>query len=126
VRERPAFTSLFVDEFTLNVHLGCTKEERAVPQEVRLSAELRFERAPAAIHSDNLRETVCYADLCEGLRKLCAGREFQVIERLAYESYALVSELAGPGVAVSVSVHKVAPPVKGLKGGTRFRCGDFA
>ena len=126
IKKSPSFHALRMQELSMAVHLGCTAGERAVAQEIRVLVELRFAEAPLGTRSDQLQDTVCYARMAEVLFEHCRGREFQLIERMAYEFYGLIRDLAGPSVTVAVRVHKVRPPVQNLLGGTAYSCGDFA
>jgi FolB domain-containing protein len=122
---RRQFRALRIEDLKLRVRLGYTATERARPQEVRVSAEFRFLSPPGSEKSDLLRETICYATLAEALRAHCESRPFKLVERLGAECLAIARGLAGRRAEVAVAVHKVRPPVKGLKGGTFYRCGDF-
>lgn len=99
-----------------------------MPQEVRVSVELRFAKAPKAVTTDELTDSVCYAQISEGIRAKCEaqGMEYRLIERMAYDIYDVVREIAGSGTKIGVIVHKVRPPVENLRGGSVFCCGDFA
>jgi dihydroneopterin aldolase len=125
----PFYTPLHIlkiQSLSLNVRLGCSSEERAVRQEVRVSAELRFFDPPKGVQSDDLKDTISYAVICETLREFGEGREFQLIEKMAGEFYRLTKDLVEGRAAVSLTVHKVKPPVSGLLGGAEYRVGDFA
>lgn len=117
-------SSLKIDALVVAVHLGCTAQEREVPQEVRIHVELRFDELPRAASTDELRDSVCYAEISTAIRSYCESREFQMIEKLGFDVYRIVKEIAGSN-AVAVGIHKVRPPVESLAGGTFFRCGDF-
>jgi dihydroneopterin aldolase len=101
-----------------------------VPQEIRVTVELRFREAPAAAASDDLRETVCYGSIARDLRQACANREFNLIERLADEFAATVRARlraadAFSSALLAIKVLKVRPPVEGLLGGAAYASGDF-
>jgi dihydroneopterin aldolase len=127
------FNSLTLQDLVLTVHLGCTAEERALPQEVRVKLELRFPTGPmtlpitlpVALSSDKLEDTICYAKISYAIIKHCEAREYHLIERMAAEIYLLTREISGPEIELDITVHKVRPPVDQLRGGTFFRCGDF-
>ena len=125
MRRRDAFHSLRLDGLSLQVHLGCTQEERRAPQEVRLSVEFRFEIPPAGAVSDRLEDTVCYAEVSSALKAELETGEFNLIEKLGCDAYRIVKSIAGENVSVAMSAHKVRPPVVGLEGGTTYRCADF-
>lgn len=119
------FHSLGLENLSLQIKLGCTKEERAFPQEVRISVEFLFDGPPKGIISDGLEDTICYAEVCKALKDHCESREFKLIERLAFEAFGAVREVVRGRAKISLAVHKVRPPVEGLLGGTHYRCGDY-
>lgn len=127
------FHSLRIQDLSFQVSLGCLPDERAVPQEVRVHVEFRFFQAPTAVHSDALAETLCYADLSEALKDVCTGREFKLIEKLALDFHKRIQTFLETSsipeasrILFAVTVHKVAPPVPEIKGGTFYRIGHFA
>jgi 7,8-dihydroneopterin aldolase/epimerase/oxygenase len=120
-----AYHSLYLEDLRLSVRLGCTADERATPQEVRVSVEFRFEEAPLGFESDRLDQTVCYAQVSEALKKHIEAREYNLIEKIAADGFRIVKEISGAGTMVSLTAHKVRPPVEGLLGGTKYRCADF-
>lgn len=121
----PKFHVLRLDALALQVRLGVTKEERAIPQEVRVTVELRFPEAPLAMNTDKLEDTIDYGDLAEAIRSRCEGPGFHLIEKMSQEIYAMIRAQLLAAAEVGVWVHKVRPPVEGLTGGSRFYCGDF-
>jgi dihydroneopterin aldolase len=110
----------------LDVRLGCSEAERAAPQPVDLDLAVRFPAPPPACASDRLEDTVCYAELIEAARKLCAGREFALVERLAHELFTHLRGLVPAGAELWLRATKLRPPVDGLSGGVAFALGDFA
>lgn len=127
------FHSLRMKDLVLDLHLGCTPEERAAPQEVRLDVELRFPSPLPAGESDELSDTICYGMLADAIRKHFSARgvepkgerkEYMLIERVAEEAYKVVKEHARSGL-VAVEARKVNPPVERLLGGAFYRVADF-
>jgi dihydroneopterin aldolase len=114
-----------LEDLSLQVRLGCSESERATPQEVRLTVELRFEGAPKAIFSDDLNETICYAKISEALKKRLQSREYKLIEKMAADAFETVYEFSQAQAQIGIAVHKVRPPVEFLKGGSWYKCGDF-
>jgi dihydroneopterin aldolase len=109
----------------LRVHLGCSVRERARPQDVDLDVAIRFEEAPAGCETDELKDTVCYAELTEAARQVCHQREFRLIEKLASEIYRRLRYEVPPGADLWLRVTKCQPPVPGLRGGVSFSLGDW-
>jgi len=110
----------------LDVRLGCSAEERAVPQAVDLDLAVRFPDLPSACETDKLEGTVCYSALIDAARASCAGREFNLVERLAHELFAALRPRIPPGGELWLRATKLYPPVDGLAGGVAFSLGDFA
>lgn len=123
---RPKVSALQIRDLSVQVHLGCTAEERSLKQEVRLSIEFRFSEPPVGALTDSLQDTICYAEASKLLRQHCEQGEFQLIERIGAECYSLLKEFTGgKNAEIALHVHKVKPPVENLLQGTHFRCGDF-
>jgi dihydroneopterin aldolase len=120
-----AFHSLFLKDLSLPVRLGWPAEERAVPQEVRISLELRFPSPPPGTVSDDLEDTICYAELSESLRTLATSQEFKLLERLGAELFKAAKKEVRGRALLALEVKKVAPPLEGLLGGAIFRVGEF-
>lgn len=123
--ERPEYSSLRIDELSLQVKLGVSEEERRASQEVRLSLEIRFHEMPAATESDSIADTICYARLCEALRKECTEKEFRLIEHMAATCVAATHKMLEGRGKLALRIRKVKPPIEGLLGGAAFSCGDF-
>ncbi len=109
----------------MQVHLGCSAEERADPQAVELDVAVRFAELPRGCESDELVDTVDYCGLIEAARSLCAEREFKLIEHLAAELRArLCAQLPGAS-ELWLRITKLHPPVVDLEGGVSFSLGDW-
>ena len=117
-------TTLEVPAIRLDVRLGCEAPERAVPQAVDLALVIDFATAPAACTSDELADTVCYAELAGLAGAYCAAREFRLVERLAFKLRDVVRTRLPHDARLALTVTKVAPPVPGLSGGVRFTIDD--
>ena len=109
----------------MQVHLGCSVEERADPQAVELDVAVRFAELPRGCETDELRDTVDYCVLIEAARSLCAEREFKLIEHLAAELKARLREQLPGASELWLRVTKLHPPVKDLEGGVSFSFGDW-
>ena len=117
-------TRLEVPAIRLEVRLGCEAPERAAPQAVDLALVIDFAATPDACRSDELADTVCYAQLASATREYCAAREFRLVERLAAELRDLVRTRLPDDAGLALTVTKLAPPVPGLAGGVRFTIDD--
>jgi dihydroneopterin aldolase len=116
-----AGAEMTVRDLEIWVRLGCTAEERAVPQPVAVSARIAFARAPLACESDRLEDTVCYAQLAALLGERAGQRPYQTVESL---TFALVEAMRGAvpvGTRFALEVTKLRVPVAGMRGGVTFR-----
>jgi len=116
---------LQVVDLQLQVHLGCSQEERAAPQEVRVSLDLGFTESPPAESTDKLEQTICYAQLSEALKELVKCEEFCLVEKMARRFYETLKVNLPNSTFLRVRAHKAHPPVESLKGGVIYTCGDF-
>ena len=116
---------LEIRSLVLGVHLGCEAVERVQAQDVAFSVQLRFHRAPKGAQTDEISDSVCYADVSQAVRKVITGREFKLIERLGHAVFDEVKMLAGEQAAVRVEVHKLNPPVADLRNGSVYTVGEF-
>lgn len=114
---------LKIRDLSLQVGLGCTKEERSRPQEVRVNVELRFVETPACVRTDDLRDAICYAKISEALALHAVEREFHLVEKMAGDFLNIVNRIVEGRAVVQLSVHKVRPPVEGLLGGVEYTIG---
>jgi 7,8-dihydroneopterin aldolase/epimerase/oxygenase len=116
--------SLSVKEISAQVSLGCSAEERAVLQEVRVSLDLIFLNKPKACETDLLDDTVCYAKLTDGVLKVCSQQSYQTVEHMAFRIFEELRKTVPQDVKLQVSMHKLHPPLASLKGGVFFTYGD--
>ncbi len=112
---------LTIEDFSCECRLGCTVAEREFPQEVRASVEIAFAQTPKACLTDELKDTICYAEICESIRRTARSREFATVENLAQVVFETV-KIPHPW---RLTLHKVKPPVDGLLGGVKFRLGNI-
>jgi dihydroneopterin aldolase len=113
-------TRLEVRDLSVPVRLGCSAEERAVPQEARFSLTLELPRPPRACQTDRLEDTICYATICDAIRAVATSGEFATVERLGAAALERLRAALPPDVRARLRVHKVRPPVEDLLGGAIF------
>ena len=124
VSAEPA-AALRLVELHCDARLGCSAAERAEPQPVVFTVEIRFDRVPGGCRSDVLSEAVDYALLADGLREMAAEKEFRLIEHMAWRALQVLRPLAGDGARIGVTVNKPLAPVEGLHGGAEFSLKDW-
>jgi dihydroneopterin aldolase len=120
----PAST-LILNGLRQSVRLGCEADERQVPQFVRFDIRIRFESRPLGCVSDNLKDTICYAQLSDCIQKVCRLTEYRLIERLCWDTYVAVKEFLPAGTLLWIKVHKERPPIPYENQGTSFILGDW-
>jgi 7,8-dihydroneopterin aldolase/epimerase/oxygenase len=118
-------SALTLNDLRLPVHLGCSVEERKNSQMVRFEVRLRFDRLPQGCLNDQLKDTVCYAKICDQIRNVCQRSEYQLIEKLAWDSFASLKEIIPLQTQLWLKVTKEKPPVSDLEGGASFSIGDW-
>ena len=73
---------IFISGLRVNAIIGCYPAERERRQGVTIDVELETDLAEAA-RSDELADTVNYAEIEERIQALAAGSSFKLIEALA-------------------------------------------
>ena len=116
---------LEIKSLVLPVHIGRTEEERQKAQDVSFHITLGFTQAPKDEQTDQLENSVCYFKICEKVRELTSKSTFSLIEKLAFETLAVLKKDLSSNIYVRVCVHKIQAPVPHLKGGVSYTCGDF-
>ena len=82
--------------------IGVPEEERAEPQRLLITVEMRGDYSRAC-RSDDLQATANYYEVSRRIIELCRTRSYQLIERLAQEIAELVlAEFKAESVAVEV------------------------
>lgn len=76
-------SQLIITELPLEVIIGVYPEERLAPQRLLLDLELDVD-IQAAARSDDIQDAVDYAQIAQLLTTWAGGREFQLLEALAY------------------------------------------
>ena len=91
---------------------GVSDEERRVGGRFVVDVELAYDLARAG-QSDNLQDTISYAELYNLVREIVEGESFRLIETLA-ETIAQKTLATFPADAVMVRVKKQPPPLSGI------------
>ena len=80
--DKKAVDKIAVNGLSVYARIGATSDERATPQQVKISIELYFDIRPAA-KSDALEDTVCYESIKQIAIKCADSREWVLAESLA-------------------------------------------
>lgn len=119
----PLMSRLSINQLNLFVSLGWPENERLDKQAVLLDVAIAYPTPPKACATDQLEDTVCYADLINALRPSLEAKTFHLIEHLAQNAYDILKSMLPLGSLVKVSVLK-HPSILGLSGGVTFSLGD--
>ena len=129
-------SELSIDNFRLLISVGCEPLEKNRLQYVDITLKLIPQGAPPeACQTDNLADTICYAELCKVMRETATQKHFEMIEHLAQklmESLKLYvaktrskgSTQGAPPLDFELAVKKLNPPIEGLLGGVTFTLRD--
>lgn len=93
----------------LGIH-GLLPEEQQRPQPFAVDVDLYVDLREAG-QSDDLNHTVDYGQLAEAVVEEVAGPSAALLERLAERIAGRVLAVAGRATSVTVTVHKLRPPV---------------
>lgn len=115
---------LEVPGFIVNLHLGCEAWEREHTQEVKVFLKLKFLEENVSESSDELKDTVCYAELAETVKMVSKKSEYKLIEKFAKDVYLKLKENLNFKVQLDIKVHKLKPPIDILTEGVFYSLGD--
>src|SRR5438105_8589488 len=93
---------LFIEDLEVSCRVGETKDEQAFPQILLISSVLKLSLRPAG-KSDNIHQTLNYADFIKQVRHTLETQRFSLIERVAETIAAIAladSRLDGVGIEV--------------------------
>lgn len=94
--------TIVIQDLEVSYHVGVPDEERAQPQRLLLSLELRHDFTAAAA-TDDLTRTIDYYALSQRLLRFGEGRSWRLIETLAVQIAELaLTEFSATEVAVEV------------------------
>ncbi|MDQ4143903.1 MAG: dihydroneopterin aldolase [Actinomycetota bacterium] len=101
--------SIKIEGLWVETHIGATEAERAEVQPVLLDLEIEADLRTAST-SDELEDTIDYAQVTTLVAELVAEKNVKLLEHLAGEIAEAVLALQGVR-AVSVQIAKETPPV---------------
>lgn len=121
--KKKCYATLFIRRLELQVNLGWRKKERNQEQAIELDLDIRFPKLPKACITDNLDDTICYAQLIEAIRNSIATKNFKLIEHLSAEIYTIAKAHLPKQSKLNVRLTKY-PNIEGLNDGVCFSYGD--
>jgi dihydroneopterin aldolase len=116
---------LKINKLRINIHLGWSREEREIKQDVDVYIKFLFNGLPKACITDNLEETICYDKLAKLITSYTESKQFKLIEALCYQLYNLIRQNVSNDPKIWIKVVKCKPPVENILGNTSFVLSDL-
>jgi len=99
--------TIFISELRIETRIGIYPQELQVAQTIQLDLEIGL-RGSHAAHSDRIEDTIDYAAVVAGIRKLFAQQHFSLLEHAAESIAQLVlDEFKAPWLRVTIA--KLSP-----------------
>ncbi len=120
------YSSVLISDLQALVYLGCKPEEHKKKQLISISVELKFNKAPLGNTSDQLQDTVCYAQIVQSIKNYLKQKHFHLLEHLTFSLHKMLrSTLAkNSNIAVlSITIRK-NPKIQNLQGGIFYTYSD--
>jgi dihydroneopterin aldolase len=103
---------IFIDELRLSTLIGIYPREKAMPQTIELSLQIGTSTTSAG-NSDEITDTINYAEVVERLRSELAARHFNLLEKLSeFIATLLLEEFGALWVRVSIAKLGMIPGVR--------------
>ncbi|HJD55460.1 MAG TPA: dihydroneopterin aldolase [Rickettsia endosymbiont of Pyrocoelia pectoralis] len=106
------------------IRLGCSNQEKYHAQPVKINIKLTFQTPPLAVKTDNINDTICYAEIVHLIQKFSQENHFNLIEYLSAQIYHVIYqnllESKLEKIFLNVTVTKLKSPVSGVHGGVSF------
>ncbi len=110
---------IIIKDLSIPVYLGMTVEERKRLQEIRWTVQFR------ALMDIDHKPLVCYQEVTDKIKSYSKSDKFSSMEELVLFCYHRLKKDFPKIKSLSLSLHKVSPPLKGLSGGVFFEYGDY-
>ena len=103
---------IFIDELRLSTLIGIYPREKAMPQTIELSLQIGTSTTSAG-NSDEIADTINYAEVVERLRSELAARHVNLLEKLSeFIATLLLEEFGALWVRVSIAKLGMIPGVR--------------
>lgn len=116
-------SALSISGVECHVHIGWPEHERFQRQIITVDMHLKFATHPAAVYTDDLQDTVCYATLIQRLHQFLRGKHFRLIEHFTQAIHAEIKTLVPDQTKVRIYAMK-RPPISDFGGEVRFEYGE--
>lgn len=118
------YSELIIPGLRLWLSLGCSPEERAVPQPVDIDVRIKFFQELPGCSSDHLHDVLCYHTLVEHVTASIQHHSCHLIEYLAKRIFTLIEDKFSSilqDALMEISVTKPNPPVPNVQRGITFK-----
>lgn len=116
--------TLEIKKLILELNIGVEQEERNKLQDIEFNITINFAQPPKACTSNQINDTICYADLVEKIKIFCSNHSFKLIEHLCFKLYEyLTKDCLSLKDTLILQVCK-NPPIENVKGKCCFTIKD--
>lgn len=109
---------IIIKDLSVPVNLGMTAKEQKHLQEIRWTIQF------SSVMDSGYKPLVCYQKISDKITYYSQQRKFSSMEELVLFCYHRIKEDFPKIKSLSLVLHKVSPPLKGLSGGVFFEYGD--
>ncbi|MHC0449317.1 MAG: dihydroneopterin aldolase [Candidatus Lariskella arthropodorum] len=117
-------SSIEISDFSIAINIGVSDSERLVPQEVLVDYTVHFQGVPHGCISDNMSDSICYAEILNCIKNFSENRSFMLIEHYSFALFECLRQDCS--IKEATLVVKKKPQVPGLKGYASFRISNFS
>ena len=117
MKAAPEEYKILIKDLSVPARLGMTAEERTNLQEIRWT--IQFKTSMSGGH----KPRVCYQEVSDKMKSYSQSASFRSMEELAVFCYRSLKKDFPKIAALSLSLHKVSPPLEGLLGGVFLEYG---
>lgn len=113
---------LEIKSLKLPVTIGREAAERTQTQDILFHVKIGLKKQR---NNTDTSHFICYQEICERIKNISIQKNFLLIETLAQAIIDDLKKKLPDDVYVQVIVHKTHPPIKELKDGVSYTCGDM-
>lgn len=114
-----------INNYEVQVNLGCYPDEKLRSQPVRFSVRLQFESLLKCADTDKLEDAIDYVRITDIIKETAMSRHYSLVENLnASVAGAVTTYLKSTEIRGQLSLHtaKIQVPVEGLMGAVTVSC----